>query len=230
MVRLVVKLVVALAVVVSMSPAPAQAGDLGQRAQRQLNQLGCQAGPTHGKIGPRTRAAVIRFQAANRLPQSGRLAQATRQRLFGTRQVACDDRPVPRSGAGRRVVISQRQNYVWLVRAGGKVVAEGGMVDNPRVLGPGSYRVGTQCGRTAKIRMNSDYTGAMWLPYFTRFAPCGVGFHQIPLHKSSGRQIHADWLLGTNLRTSHGCIRTSRTLADRLWTFTGLGTRVVVLG
>ena len=219
-----------LAFVVSALGAPAGAvgSDLAEKAQQQLHHLGCQAGPVDGDLDRRSRAGIVRFQAANDLAQSGKLTERTRKRLFAETQVACDDRPVIRSGKGRRVVISQRQNYVWLVRANGNVVAQGGMIDNTSVLGKGNYRVGSQCGRAAKIRRNSDAGGSLWLPYFTRFAPCGVGFHRIPLYKSTGRQIHPDWMLGTNLRESHGCIRLSRPLAARLWDFGTVGTRVVV--
>jgi len=216
-----------LALVMGVAPT-AHAGAFEERAQRRLNQLGCDAGPADGSIGPWSRSAIIRFQAANGLHQSGKLTRTTRKRMYAPRQVRCDRRPVVASGTGRRVVISQRQNYAWLVRADGSVVAQGGLVDNPGVLSPGSYTVGSKCGRPAKIRMNTDYGGRLWLPYFTRFAPCGVGFHRIPVQKSDGRQIHPDWMLGTNFKESSGCIRLSRRVAARLWDFAGAGTRVVV--
>lgn len=216
-----------LALVLGVAPG-ASAGAFEERAQRRLNELGCDAGPADGRIGPWTRSAIIRFQAANGLEQSGTLSKATRSRMYAQRQVRCDRRPVVASGTGRRVVISQRQNYVWLVRADGSVAAQGGLVDNPAVLSPGSYTVGSKCGRAAKIRMNSDYSGSLWLPYFTRFAPCGVGFHRIPVQKSDGRQIHPDWMLGTNFKESSGCIRLSRRVAAELWDFGVPGTRVVV--
>lgn len=197
-------------------------------AQRRLAELGCAPGPADAAVDARTRAGVVRFQAANRMRQSGRLSGATRDRLATAHPVRCDRRPVVASGTGRRVVVSQHQNYVWLVRADGRVVAQGGAVDNPRVLSPGRYRVGSECGRSARIRMNTSYDGVEWLPYFVRFAPCGVGFHRIPLHKGTGEQIHPDWLLGTNLDRSAGCVRLSRSLAHRVWDFAGVGTRVVV--
>lgn len=220
---LVVTLLLALGLVAA---PPAYAGT--EQVQRRLDQLGCDAGPADGRIGPHTRSAIIRFQAANRLGQDGRLDRATRSRLYAARQVRCDRRPVVRSGSGRRVVLSQRQNYVWLVAAGGRVVAQGPVVDNPGVLGKGGYRVGSKCGRAAKIRMNSSYSGSLWLPHFTRFAPCGIGFHRIPLHKSSGNQMHADWILGTDMQRSAGCVRLSRSMAARMWDFATVGTRVVV--
>jgi peptidoglycan hydrolase-like protein with peptidoglycan-binding domain len=103
-----------LALLLATVPTTAQAsGDGAREARRQLDRLGCDAGrPT--TRDPHTRAAVIRFQAANGLHRSGRLTARTRHLLAADRAVRCDRRPVPASGAGRRVVVSQEQNYVWL--------------------------------------------------------------------------------------------------------------------
>ncbi len=212
------------------APAIAAGSDFASKAQRRLNRLGCDAGPADGSIGAHTRTAITRFQAANALAQDGHLTAVTRRRLYADRQVRCDHRPVPgRSSTGRRIVISQRQNYVWLVRAGGGVAAQGPMIDNPSVLGTGAHRVASYCGRSARIRTNTDASGSLLLPYFTRFAPCGIGFHRVPLRRSSGAQIHPDWVLGTDLAQSHGCVRLSRRLAAAVWGFGSVGTRVVVV-
>ncbi len=206
---------------------PAHADEDTRAGQRRLNELGCDAGPVDGSMGTWTRAAVIRFQAANGLAQTGALNDDTRQRLGADQQVRCDRRPVP-AGSGRRIVISQRQNYVWLVSSTGGVVAQGPVIDNPAYLRAGTYSAGAKCGRAAKIRNNSDASGRLRLQNFTRFAPCGIGFHRIPQYRSNGAQIHADLLLGTNLKASHGCIRVSRAMSYRIWDFTGRGTKVVV--
>ncbi len=217
-----------LATVLAASPGQADAG--AARAQHRLNSLGCNAGPADGTVGTRTRTAVVRFQAANHLAQSGSLNSTTRTRLYADRQVRCDRRPVAGGATGRRIVISRQQNYVWLVRADGSVAAQGGIVDNPRYLRAGTYRSGSKCGRAAKIRNNTDASGRLRLHNFTRFAPCGIGFHQIPQYRSNGAQIHPDFLLGTDERESHGCIRVSRTMSDQIWGFATAGTKVVVLG
>ena len=220
--------VVLLALAVSVQVAsPGLAGEGVQKAQRRLNALGCSAGPADGHSGTWTRTAVLRFQAANHLAQSGRLSDRTRETMYREAPVRCDARPVP-GGAGRRIVVSQRQNYVWLVRADGSLAAQGGTVDNPRYLRPGTYSSGAKCGRPGKIRNNTDASGRLRLHDFTRFAPCGVGFHQIPQYRSTLAQIHPDHLLGTNERESHGCIRLSRRMADRVWDFASTGTKVVV--
>ena len=210
--------------------APADASPAVERAQRRLNQLGCNSGPVDGQMGEWTRSAFVRFQSRHRLSQTGNLNAATTRKLYGDRAHRCDVRPVPpRSGTGRRIVISQRQNWVWLVAAGGRVVRQSGMIDNPAELGTGWKRVGSYCGRAAKIRRNTATGGGLWLDNFTRFAACGIGFHRIPRYMSSGNQIHPDWMVGTNLRASHGCIRLPKEFSARLWDFGRVGTRVRVV-
>ncbi|HYH34874.1 MAG TPA: murein L,D-transpeptidase [Nocardioides sp.] len=211
--------------------APAAAGTaFAEKAQRRLNALHCNAGPVDGEIGAWTRSAVIRFQTRHRLAQSGRLTRATRRQLFADDARRCDRRPVPGgSGTGRRVVISQQQNWVWLVGPRGGVQAQGGMIDLPSELSRGWHATGSYCGRAARIQRNTTTSGAVWLENFVRFAPCGIGFHRIPTYQSNGHQIHPDWYLGTNYAQSHGCIRLSRWLSGKLWDFTTSRTRVRVV-
>lgn len=209
------------------------AAALGKRQvaayQRTLNHLGCGAGRADGRIDAHVRAAVTRFQTRFGLTKNGHFDTRTR-RALGVRTARCSWRPVPaRSGHGRRIVVGQWQDWVWLVRADGSIAAQGGMIDNPKVLHKGTYATGSYCGRAARIRRNTDVSGRLWLPYFVRFAPCGIGFHQIPLSKSTGRRIHADWLLGTDQRSSHGCNRVSHRLATRIWDFTAGRRRTTVV-
>jgi peptidoglycan hydrolase-like protein with peptidoglycan-binding domain len=206
------------------APAAASGADV-TKWQRRLNALHCDAGPADGRAGTWTRSAIIRFQSRHGLAQTGSFNPATRRRLFASNARRCDVRRVPRSGAGRRLVISQKQNWVWVVDGRNRVLAQGGIVDNPAALYRGRYRTGSYCGRAARIRKNTS--GSLWLDDFVRFAPCGFGFHRIPRARSNGRQIHGNHLLGTNLAQSHGCIRLSASMARRIWTFTAAGRTVV---
>jgi peptidoglycan hydrolase-like protein with peptidoglycan-binding domain len=212
-------------------PTPADAADAWiADAQRRLNALHCFAGPADGTIDRRTRSAVIRFQSRHRMAQTGRLTGPVRTRLHRAGARRCDLRPVPgHTGAGRRIVLSQAQNWVWLVGPKGGVVAQGGVVDLPSVLGKGWHATGSYCGRAARIKRNTATSGSVWLNNFVRFAPCGIGFHQIPTYMSNGRQIHPDWYLGTNFDQSHGCIRLSRAMSLRVWNFTAGRTRARVV-
>ena len=214
------------------TPLPADATGTSwiREAQRDLNALHCDAGPVDGQIGAHTRSAVVRLQSRHGLRTTGRLDRRTRRLLRSDDAQRCDQRPVPRhSGSGRRVVISQAQNWLWLVGAGGRVVAQAGIVDNPAVLHKGTWRTGSYCGRPARVRLNRS--GSLWLDDFVRFAPCGIGFHRIPRRMSTGAQIHPDWYLGTNLAgDSHGCVRLSQRMAEQVWDFTeGRTTTVKVL-
>ncbi len=223
-----VVLVVCALLLALVGPAPAaDATSAGiVKAQRRLNALHCDAGPVDGRNGTWTRSAVLRFQSRHGLAQDGRLNAGTRQRLYADSARRCDLRPVPaHSGKGRRILISQKQNWLWVISSKNKVVAQGGIIDNPGVLRRGSYRTGSYCGRSARVRLNRS--GSLWLDNFVRFAPCGIGFHRIPRRMSDGRQMHADNLLGTNLATSHGCIRVSAAMSARLWSATS-GRRTTV--
>jgi hypothetical protein len=206
---------------------PAAATSAATRSvQVRLNALHCSAGPADGVNGAWTRSAVIRFQSRHGLAQTGAVNPATRSRLFAATARRCDVRAAPlQSGSGRRVVISQRQNWIWLIGANNQVLAQGGVVDNPGELHRGTYRTGSYCGRAARVRQNSS--GSLWLDHFVRFAPCGFGFHRIPRAKAGGRQIHPDWYLGTDLSTSHGCIRLSSAMSQRVWDFTAAARTVV---
>jgi peptidoglycan hydrolase-like protein with peptidoglycan-binding domain len=50
-------------------------------AQNALNSKGYDAGAADGRMGPNTRAAILKFQADNGLPQTGSLDNATRDAL-----------------------------------------------------------------------------------------------------------------------------------------------------
>lgn len=233
MLALLAALVTTLALVVTATPANA-AGSTEKawivKAQKRLNQLHCQAGPADGNLGRWTRSAVFRFQSRHGKAQTGKLTVPVRRRLYADDAKRCDRRPVPqRSGTGRRLVISQGQNWLWLVGPKGGVIAQGGIIDNPSVLRKGSYATGSYCGRTARIKKNTTTSNQVWLDNFVRFAPCGIGFHRIPTYKSNGAQMHADWLLGTNLASSHGCIRLTRGLSLKVWGFTTRRTPVHVV-
>lgn len=228
----VVSVLAVLACALALTAVPARAAGAPRvvKAQRQLDALGCQAGRADGVLDRHARSAIIRFQSRVGVRQTGHLDVRTRTRLYADRAPRCDRRPAPsHSGHGRRIVVSQKQNWVWLLGPRGAVLAQGGMVDNPGVLHRGAYRVGSYCGRAARIRRNSATSGSLWLDDFVRFAPCGIGFHRIPRHKSTGHQIHPDWVLGTNLSRSHGCVRLSRELSRRVWSFTTRPTRVRVV-
>lgn len=210
--------------------APAHAATPLQSAQYRLAQFGCEPGPMNGVPNDRTKHAILRFQAANTLPQSGRLTDTTRAKLAKPDSIACDDRPIPvNTGSGKRIVMSHKQNWIWLVRADGSVSWQAGIIDNPARVPAGVHYTGSKCGRSGKILQNYSYDKKYTLDYFTRFVACGIGFHRIPTYPGTDTQIHQDYFLGTNAFTSGGCVRTSLATAKKLWYFTSTNTKVVVV-
>lgn len=210
------------------SPGTVQTQAAGSRiAESRLKNLGCFLGESASE-GIRLKAATIRFQAANGMRQTGSPAGATMKRLTSNEGESCSDRPVPkRTGEGRRVVMSQGQNWLWLVKPDGTVLAQGGIVDNdwlPQTV----YYTGAQCGKPARSRYRSDRSGGLRIDWFVRFHDCIVGFHQIPVSKRTGQPIHPDYYAGTDLSKSAGCIRMPTPLIKKLYRFAGQRTKVVV--
>lgn len=210
--------------------APAHAATPLQSAQYRLAKFGCEPGPMNGVPNDRTKWAIAKFQAANNLPQSGKLTDITRAKLTKPDAIACNNRPIPaNTGTGKRIVMSQKQNWIWLVRADGSVSWQAGIIDNPGRVSPGVHYTGSKCGRAGKIKLNYSYDKKYTLDYFTRFVACGIGFHRVPTYPGTETQIHQDYLLGTNAFTSGGCVRTSMETAKRIWYFTPSNTKVVVV-
>jgi lipoprotein-anchoring transpeptidase ErfK/SrfK len=208
-------------------PGVAQVQPVAQTAAGKLRTVGCFIGGAQSS-GVRMEAALIRFQAANWMPQSGRLTKATLQRLDSPKAVHCNQRPVPsHTGNGRRIVMSQGQNWLWVVNADGTVRAQGGVVDNDW-LPQATYTTGAQCGKPARSRYRTDRSGGLEIDWFVRLTDCIVGFHAIPVSKRTGRPIHPDFYVGTDLSKSHGCIRMMTRLIKEVYDFAAVRTKVVV--
>ncbi len=127
------------------------------------------------------------------------------------------------AGAGRRVVFSESEQRVWLVRSNGSVrrtyLVSGSLEDN---LDPGTYSVFSR----SRWAVGIDDSGVM--EFFVRFAhgeQAAIGFHTIPTKLGTPLQARAQ--LGTP--QSHGCIRQAKADAISLWKFAAEGTEVVVV-
>jgi hypothetical protein len=134
-----------------------------------------------------------------------------------------DDTLPASSGSGRRVVFSKSLQRVWLVDADDSVAStylvSGSVTNN---LEPGKYDVYSR----SRWAVGIDDSGVM--QYFVRFAHgphAAIGFHSIPT--KNGVPLQTEAQLGTP--QSHGCIRQKLSDAERLWSFAGVGTDVVVL-
>jgi hypothetical protein len=209
------------------APAQGTATKAALEAKGKLRSLGCFIGEASAE-GVRFETALIRFQAANGMTQSGDLTKAAQRRLAKDTAVPCNDRPVPsHTGKGRRIVMSQGQNWLWVVNKNDEVVAQGGVVDNDW-LPQDVYYTGAQCGKPARSRYRTDRSGGLEIDYFVRLTQCIVGFHEIPVSKRSGNPIHPDYYVGTDLSKSHGCIRMMTSLIKEVYEFAAVPTKVVV--
>jgi hypothetical protein len=71
-------------------------------AQQALRDLGYEPGPIDGRVGPRTRTALLRYQHAEGLPATGRLDTETMVRL-DIHQRVLQTSGEPAAATGRRV-------------------------------------------------------------------------------------------------------------------------------
>jgi hypothetical protein len=104
----------------------------------------------------------------------------------------------------------------------GELISEGPMIYNRDKLVKGTFKV------TEKIRVNYSEFLDWKLNKFIRFSG-HFGFHEIPISVATGERMHGEELLGTGTRQSGGCIRTGVDFQAILWSYTVVGTPVVVI-
>ena len=158
------------------------------------------------------------------LPQGGAAADPS-SNPDDARTQASQDVSVPSdSGQGRRVVMDQSRQRVWLVdetEEGERVLrtylVSGSLTDNLR---PGSYEVYSRSHDATGI----DGSSMRFMVRFTTGDNAAIGFHDIPTMEGQRMQTRAE--LGTP--QSHGCVRQARPDAKAMWRFADVGTPVVV--
>jgi hypothetical protein len=134
--------------------------------------------------------------------------------------------PLPaNSGTGKRVVFDLTVQQVWLVGADDEVertyLVSGSRYDQ---LDAGAYEV------FSASRHTTSWTGAETMEYMVRFhrgKNANIGFHDIPVKSSTGKEVQTLSELGTPL--SDGCIRQDEQDAKALYKFAPVGTTVVVV-
>lgn len=133
--------------------------------------------------------------------------------------------PAPaRSGAGRRIVYSERvPQHIWLVNADGSVArdfAASGRVNWPR---SGTFRVYSKSPRSNNARYGVTFR---WMVRFTWGHSSAIGFHSIPRY-SNGRPMQSLAQLGQAVGKG-GCPHSADADAQFLYSWAGIGTQVVV--
>jgi peptidoglycan hydrolase-like protein with peptidoglycan-binding domain len=87
-------------------PWPRQDREVTLQAQRQLKALGFNPGAIDGNFGPQTNAALREYQRAYRLPQTGRLDEATVRSLLPER---FQPSPAPTTLSNREVILQAQR-------------------------------------------------------------------------------------------------------------------------
>jgi hypothetical protein len=209
-------------------------GHYGLSVQYMQDLLGVHA---DGCFGAQTDTAVRQYQSRKGLVADGIVGSCTWKALQGDSvPESCKAKSPPTSttsptsstkpaacGNFKCVVVDQGKNMVRLYYRNGNLYAEGGMVDNPSKLSKDTYWIGYK--QASGI---DDASELLWLPNYMQFSG-DIGFHKIPLNKSTGNPIHSESYLGTNQKKSGGCIRLGDEFSDLLWSFASVGTIVVVI-
>jgi lipoprotein-anchoring transpeptidase ErfK/SrfK len=140
---------------------------------------------------------------------------------------AGDDAPPlpPESGSGRRVVYDRAGQRVWAIGKDGEIIrswlVSGSKYSNEL---PGTHEV------YSRSDMSTAWNGKATLKYMVRWLKTdigAIGFHQIPVKRSTGKVYQTEEELGSRL--SGGCQRQAKLDAEFLWKFATVGTKVVVL-
>ncbi len=134
-------------------------------------------------------------------------------------------RPLPaHSGAGRRIVYSERAAHLWVVGDGGAVVRDypvTGRVGRPK---PGVYHVYSKS--TVAINPGEKLRFEFMVRFAVGITGARIGFHTIPRYLD-GVPIQKESQLGTAIGAG-GCVRQSRADAVWLYGWSRIGDTVVV--
>ncbi len=158
--------------------------------QQRLSDLGYWLGPVDGRFGSLTGHAVTAFQKAEGLPRTGRLDEATTERL------ASAVTPTPRSGAGVVLEIDRARQIL--------LVASGGRVDRIYDIATGAAATPTPAGQFTVYRQIDGY----------RHAPLGTLYR--PKYFNGGIALHGYTSVPPQ-PASHGCVRLTYAAMDDLW-------------
>jgi peptidoglycan hydrolase-like protein with peptidoglycan-binding domain len=180
-------------------------------AQRALNARGYDVGPADGVLGPRSRGAIHRFQAANNLNPTGELDPLTMERLGVPVAVA-----EPPAAVRQRFRVRVRDDFadgdytrdpVWTIASGHLEVRNGGLNS---VVPPASERpedVGRQMlGELLKRQFNVDI-GGQEVVAAVAYLPIGIApAFRITMNISGSAEAHSHIDLGLyrGERLNHG--------------------------
>lgn len=199
-------------------------GDTGPAVADLQRRLGMRNVPA--RFGKATLTKVINFQISRGLRPDGVVGAATWPYVLNPRLPARGT-PFVATGA-RRAAVDKKNNTVFLINPNGTVARWSWMIDNNRVTRTGVKRVSQELLVNRDLKDTGE-PGNLLLENFTRIDG-GIGFHRIPIDKTSKKQIHSEAALGVGTRqVSSGCIRLTAEFARYLQSFLRIGSRVDVV-
>ena len=132
--------------------------------------------------------------------------------------------PVPaNSGSGRRVIFSHQRHRVWLVGDDDAVAGNFFVSARAKKPEPGAYQVFSKSRHTTA---GHDGIRMEYMVRFTWGTEQAIGFHNIPID-GFGEAMQMESQLGSY--RSDGCIRLRDDQAAELYSWTNVGTQVVVI-
>jgi lipoprotein-anchoring transpeptidase ErfK/SrfK len=132
----------------------------------------------------------------------------------------------PSSGTGRRIVVANTANMLWVVGDDGKMIDSWLVSGKPGVPYVGTYHVMSKARYSHGILGHEDIS----MEYATRFAISPnrkntLDFHAIPYR--GGKPMQTEAQLGT--WQSGGCVRMTKDHAAWIFNWADIGTKVVIL-
>jgi hypothetical protein len=194
-----------------------RAGDRGEGVlalERRLAELRLDIGPVDGVFDDDTAHAVTALQKIDGLPPTGRVDEATQDRLSAPLEVA-----LRHPAAGRALEVDLTRQVMYLTRAGQvERVFDVSTGSNAMIEVSGKpERAVTPLG-TYRIQRRIDGI---------RYAPLGELYR--PAYFVEGWAVHGS----PDVRpfpVSHGCVRVTDAAQDRLWPLLTIGTPISLYG
>ena len=132
--------------------------------------------------------------------------------------------PYPDVGRGQRIIYDNSEQQVWLIDDHEQLVDTYLISGRAGVPAPGTYEV---YSKSPTAWAGHDGITMKWMVRFARArSGLSIGFHAIPLY-SNGQPMQTEAQLGTF--QSAGCVRQSNAKAAALYSWTPIGTTVIVL-
>lgn len=179
--------------------------------QHYLQRLGHNPGPADGQYGPRTAAAVERFQREQGLAADAKAGPRTRVALDQALAALPHAPYVPPGERPMQILVDLQRNALTLV--------VNGFAYRSWVIAPGARRTPSPQGEWRIVNKSRDWGAS----FGTRWMGLNVPWGLYGIHGTN-----EPWLMGRD--ASHGCIRMRNRDVEKLYQLVPVGTPVLIYG